>query len=144
MLKRSFAEFHAQKAQPESLEAVEKGQAALASVRAQPFPEAFLGSTKQDVMDYHHITEDIDDLSKDLQVALPSYCRMVLPGPAPGALWKLSTGNANPHAVRRLSDCNQFQKLEDQSSQCFHHRQALICCVLKTIPEADGCLNHKV
>lgn len=68
MLKRSFAEFHAQKAQPESLAAIEKGQAALAKIRAQPFPQAFQGTTKQDVIDYHNITQDIDDLSRELQV----------------------------------------------------------------------------
>ena len=68
MLKRSFAEFHAQKAQPESLAAIERGQSALARVRAQTFPSAFRGTTKQDVLDYFLITQDIDDLSKELQV----------------------------------------------------------------------------
>ena len=68
MLKRSFAEFHAQKAQPESLEAMGKGQAALARVRAQPFPAALLGTSKEEVVDYHNITQDIDDISKELQV----------------------------------------------------------------------------
>lgn len=72
MLKRSFAEFHAQKAQPESLEALEKGQAALSRVRAQPFPKAMLGTSKEDIMDYHNITRDIEDLSQDLQVCTVS------------------------------------------------------------------------
>ena len=71
MLKRSFAEFHAQKAQPESLEAIEKGQAALARLRGQAFPEPLLGSTREDVVDYHNITQDIEDISKELQVFIP-------------------------------------------------------------------------
>lgn len=75
MLKRSFAEFHAQKAQPESLEAMEKGQAALARVRAQPFPDSLLGTTREDVTDYHNITQDIEDISKELQVTIIPTCQ---------------------------------------------------------------------
>lgn len=73
MLKRSFAEFHAQKAQPESLLAMEKGQAALAKIRAKSFPQAFMGTTRDDIRQYHYISQDIDDLSLELQVR-PAIC----------------------------------------------------------------------
>ena len=69
MLKRSFAEFHAQRAQPETLLAVEKGQAALAAVRARPFPEAFMGTTREDVREFHNVTADIDRLSEGVQAS---------------------------------------------------------------------------
>ena len=68
MLKRSFAEFHAQRAAPEALAAVEKGQAALAAVRARPFPAAFMGTTKEDVREFHDITARVDELSEAVQV----------------------------------------------------------------------------
>lgn len=46
MLRRSFAEFHAQRAQPELLAALEKGRAALGRLRARPWPASPLGSTR--------------------------------------------------------------------------------------------------
>ena len=67
MLKRSFAEFHAQRAQPETLLAVEKGQAALAAVRARPFPEAFMGTSRADVREFHNVTAEINRLSEEVQ-----------------------------------------------------------------------------
>lgn len=46
MLKRSFAEFHAQRAHPELLQALEKGQAALARLRARPWPASPLATAR--------------------------------------------------------------------------------------------------
>lgn len=46
MLRRSFAEFHAQRAQPELLQALERGQAALARLHARPWPASPLGTTR--------------------------------------------------------------------------------------------------
>jgi hypothetical protein len=46
MLKRSFAEFRSQRAQPELLEALEKGQAALARLRSRPWPVSPLGTSR--------------------------------------------------------------------------------------------------
>lgn len=46
MLKRSFAEFRSQRAQPELLEALEKGQAALARLRSRPWPVSPLATSR--------------------------------------------------------------------------------------------------
>ena len=46
MLKRSFAEFHAQRAQPELLAALERGQGALAALRARPWPASPLATSR--------------------------------------------------------------------------------------------------
>ena len=71
MLKRSFAEFHAQKAQPESRLALERGQKALAAIKARPLPEALHGTSREDVRQFHNISQDIQDLSNEVQVHLP-------------------------------------------------------------------------
>ena len=68
MLKRSFAEFHAQKAQPGTLIALEKGYAALKNLQRQRFPEAMFGTTKEDIVEYHKVTQVIETLTKDVQV----------------------------------------------------------------------------
>lgn len=47
MLRRSFAEFHAQRAQPELLQALEKGQAALARLHARPWPVSPLETSRR-------------------------------------------------------------------------------------------------
>ena len=68
MLKRSFAEFHAQKAQPETLTALEKGYAALQRLQKQRFPESMFGTLKEDIVEYHKVTQVIDTLNKEIQV----------------------------------------------------------------------------
>lgn len=68
MLKRSFAEFHAQRAAPEALEALQKGQERLAQLRARPWPGSFLGTSRADVEAYHGLNRRIEDLSSELQV----------------------------------------------------------------------------
>ena len=68
MLKRSFAEFRAQRAAPELLQALEKGQARLAQLRARPWPAGLHGTTREEVEQYHDLTRRIEALSTDLQV----------------------------------------------------------------------------
>ena len=68
MLKRSFAEFHAQKAQPEAISALKKGQTSLQQLQEAAFPEACFGTTKTDVQEFHSITMAIDELSTEFQV----------------------------------------------------------------------------
>lgn len=64
MLKRSFAEFHAQKAQPEALSALKKGQSALGRLQQKAFPESAFGTTKAEVEEFHAVTMAIKDLSE--------------------------------------------------------------------------------
>ena len=68
MLKRSFLEFHAQKAAPEALIAVEKGRAALARLRARPWPASAAGATRDEVERYCEVGARIEELSAELQV----------------------------------------------------------------------------
>ncbi len=46
MLKRSFAEFHAQRGQPEQQEALRRGTEALRRLRARPWPLSPLGTSR--------------------------------------------------------------------------------------------------
>ncbi|KAL4444150.1 hypothetical protein ABPG75_011887 [Micractinium tetrahymenae] len=66
MLKRSFAEFHAQRAQPELLQALERGQAALARLRARPWPMSPLGTTQEEMEGYCRLCMDIERLDARL------------------------------------------------------------------------------
>ena len=68
MLKRSFLEFHAQKAAPEALIALEKGRAALARLQARPWPVSANGATRAEVERYCEIGARIEELSAALQV----------------------------------------------------------------------------
>jgi antiviral helicase SKI2 len=71
MLKRSFLEFHAQKAAPEALIAVEKGHAALARLRARTWPVSAAGATRAEVEQYCEMSARIEELSAELQVRRP-------------------------------------------------------------------------
>ncbi len=68
MLKRSFAEFHAQRAAPDALAKLEAARAQLAALRARPWPHSYLGTTREEVEEYHSLTVRIDRLSGALQV----------------------------------------------------------------------------
>jgi len=68
MLKRSFLEFHAQKAAPEALVALQKGRDALARLRSRPWPASLSGSTRPEVEDYCSACARIEDLTAELQV----------------------------------------------------------------------------
>ena len=68
MLKRSFAEFHAQRAAPQALEALQQGQRRLAQLRAQPWPGSPLGTGRGEVEEYHRLNMRVEELSCELQV----------------------------------------------------------------------------
>ncbi|KAK9806276.1 hypothetical protein WJX72_008182 [[Myrmecia] bisecta] len=72
MLKRSFAEFRAQRAAPEALQALEKGQAALSALRTRPWPAGLHGTTREEVEHYLDLSRRIEALSADLQEAVMS------------------------------------------------------------------------
>ncbi len=89
MLKRSFLEFHAQKAAPEAAKALARGQSALAALRAAPWPLPEL--SRAAVAEYVAINARIEALARQLQVrcgvvaasgcALHAGCRGVQPAP---------------------------------------------------------------
>lgn len=68
MLKRSFAEFHAQRAAPEALEGLRLGQQRLAALHARPWPTSFLGTSREAVERYFALSQRIEALSVKLQV----------------------------------------------------------------------------
>ncbi len=76
MLKRSFAEFHAQRAAPEALEGLRAGQLRLAALLMRPWPSSFLGTSREAVERYFGLSQRIEALSVELQVisAGSSYC----------------------------------------------------------------------
>ncbi|KAK9827734.1 hypothetical protein WJX81_007278 [Elliptochloris bilobata] len=69
MLKRSFAEFHAQRAAPEAREALAAGKAALAALRARPWPASRRGTPRAEVERYWALTQRIEALDALLQDA---------------------------------------------------------------------------
>ena len=70
MLKRSFLEFHAQKAAPEALLALHKGREALARLRGRPWPASLNDTTRAQVEDYCSACARIEELTAYLQVRL--------------------------------------------------------------------------
>lgn len=70
MLKRSFAEFHAQRAQPEVQEALHRGQQALRRLRARPWPQSPLGTTRDAVEEYAEIAAAAETLGDRVQEAV--------------------------------------------------------------------------
>lgn len=73
MLKRSFLEFHAQKAAPEAAAALARGQSALAALRAKPWPlpADAPGCSRGEVQEYVAVCGRVDALSRRLQVCWP-------------------------------------------------------------------------
>ncbi len=70
MLKRSFAEFHAQRAAPEAREALAAGEAALAALRAWPWPASRRGTGRPEVERYVALTRRVESLGALLQARL--------------------------------------------------------------------------
>ena len=68
MLKRSFAEFHAQRAAPEAREALAAGEAALAALCARPWPASRRGTPRAEVERYWALTQRVEALDALLQV----------------------------------------------------------------------------
>jgi len=116
MLKRSFAEFHAQKAQPESRLALERGQKALAAVKARPLPEAMLGTTREDVRQFHNISQDIRDLSDDVQVTPPPPPPTYTHHPAPPHQSRLLHSRRSASITRRI---RTMRGITQEHLRCF-------------------------
>jgi antiviral helicase SKI2 len=70
MLKRSFAEFHSQRAAPEAQIALKKGQDALRRLRARPWPISPLGTTREEVEKYAEIAAGAESLGVEVQDAV--------------------------------------------------------------------------
>jgi antiviral helicase SKI2 len=68
MLRRSFAEFHAQRAQPGKSAALAAGQTQLAAYQASRWPGCVRGCDRQELSQYVALSQRIDDISSDLQV----------------------------------------------------------------------------
>ena len=67
MMKRSFAEFHAQRAAPQDQRAIELGQKALKQLQNKPWPISPIGSTKEEVDEYVDLTMSINRISRMIQ-----------------------------------------------------------------------------
>lgn len=67
MLKRSFAEFHAQKAAPEALQAMEGARRKLAALKSRTWPASYLGTTRDEVEEYFRLSTSIERLTLELQ-----------------------------------------------------------------------------
>ena len=73
MLKRSFAEFHAQRSHPEALQKLAEGKAHLEALRGKPWPNSPHGTSQQDVEEYYQLSEHIQALTNHIQVgSIPS------------------------------------------------------------------------
>lgn len=69
MLKRSFAEFHAQRSHPEALQKLAEGTSLLQALRAKPWPHSPQGTSQQDVEDYYHLSQHIQSLTAHIQAS---------------------------------------------------------------------------
>lgn len=72
MLKRSFAEFHAQRSHPEALQKLAEGKARLEALRAKPWPHSPLATSQQDVVEYYHLSDRVRALTTHIQVKTAS------------------------------------------------------------------------
>src|SRR5689334_8777967 len=68
MLRRSFAEFHAQRAQPGKSAALSAGAAQLDVYRSTPWPDCIRGCDREQLVEYCDITQKITDINEQLQV----------------------------------------------------------------------------
>ena len=73
MLKRSFAEFHAQRSHPEALQKLAEGKARLDALKAKPWPHSPHATSQQHVQEYYHLSEHIRALTTHIQVGHPSF-----------------------------------------------------------------------
>ena len=70
MLKRSFAEFHSQRAAPEVQQALLKGQQALRRLRSRPWPLSPLGTTREQMDEYAELAAMAAELGNVVQEAM--------------------------------------------------------------------------
>ena len=92
MLKRSFAEFHAQRSHPEALQKLAEGKARLEALRARPWPNSPHATSQQEVEEYFHVSEHIQALTNHIQVSRPPFpCSAppLAPPPNPLSPYKL-------------------------------------------------------
>ena len=61
ILKRSFAEFYAQRATPELLQAVQAGSQVLARLHDAPWPASHVGSTREQVTRFFELTGQVHE-----------------------------------------------------------------------------------
>ncbi|KAF5833366.1 P-loop containing nucleoside triphosphate hydrolase protein [Dunaliella salina] len=70
MMKRSFSEWRAQRAAPAAtaqLQAVDEGLARLART---PWPTTYLGCTREDVLEYMELNEQVHELNREVQASI--------------------------------------------------------------------------
>lgn len=67
MLRRSFAEFHVQRRQPELTAVLEEGQEALRKLRARSWPRSPLGTTREAVEAYYDVCAEVARLDSLVQ-----------------------------------------------------------------------------
>ncbi|KAI3427058.1 hypothetical protein D9Q98_006998 [Chlorella vulgaris] len=101
MLKRSFAEFRSQRAQPELLEALEKGQAALARLRSRPWPVSPLATSREEMERYCRLSMDIEGLDARLQAEVMS-TRAAQQALAEGRVVLLRVGGSSGSGITEL------------------------------------------
>lgn len=70
MLRRSFAEFHAQRAQPGKSAALSAGAAQLGVYRSTPWPDCIRGCDREQLVEYCDISNKISDINEQLQVVM--------------------------------------------------------------------------
>lgn len=64
MLKRSFAEHHAQKAQPDNQAQVEKAENAIKSLRSKEWPTCYRMCSRSDMESYHKQTMIVKEINE--------------------------------------------------------------------------------
>lgn len=66
-MRRSFAEFHVQRRQPELAAVLAAGQEALRKLDAAPWPQSPLGTSREEVERYYELSEEIERLDGVIQ-----------------------------------------------------------------------------
>ena len=69
MLKRSFAESRAQIAAPETLTAITKERERLTELQQSPWPEGSMGTTREEIRDFHDVCMRLQFILKKLHVS---------------------------------------------------------------------------
>jgi antiviral helicase SKI2 len=90
MIRRSFAEFHAQRALPDQQKLLAAAQAKVAELAQAPWPECYAGCTREEVEEYADLAATCEDLTAALAPRLPAALafapgRVVLCWPRAGA-----------------------------------------------------------
>lgn len=70
MLKRSFAEHHAQKAQPGNIAQVEKAEHAIKALQNREWPTCYKNCSREEIEGYHRQTLAINDYNTNNKAQL--------------------------------------------------------------------------